>query len=716
MNKRHFSFYIAGFVAIVTLAIYQSAIRSDFVIWDDDVFIINNYHIRSLDPAFFKWAFSDISLDFWHPVTWISEAIDYALWGLNPAGYHLTNILLHAANTFIVVLLAIRLFEAANMAINPSAVTPPVSFPHDPTRPPLKIRGGEGGVISEGGKGSYNNRAILISAGITGLLFGLHPVHVESAAWVSGRTDLLCALFFLLSIMAYMQMKRDYRQYLLSLVFFALALLSKPLAVVLPAVLLILDWYPLRRTPSLKSFWKACIEKLPFIAMSLFVSVFIYWGEKAHGRMARPDEVSFASRVPVAFKALMMYLRQIMAPLNLLPFHPYPEKVSFLSIEYLSAIVLAGLITAACMLMVKRQKVLLAVWGYYLITLLPVIGIIKVRTVYMADRDMYLPSLGPFLLIGSGAAWIWEKADSLKQWTPVLKRFTVVLALSLCISLSYLTLKQIAVWKNGITLWNSVIEKEPYRIATAYLNRGLAFREIGQPERALEDINTAITLDTTQSYAPMAYTDRGIVYKETGQIDRAIEDYNRAITLDPKYADAYANRGIAFNETGQFSQAVQDFDRAVALDPSQYLSYIGRGAAFREMGQANRAIEDYTQALTLNPGYADAYTNRGIVFKETGQFNRAIEDYNAAIRLNPSSVEAYNDRGVAYKHLGQLDRALADYDRAIGLNPSFNLAYMNRGMVLASIGRVEEATRDYQKACNLGSRAGCDALLNYRKR
>jgi len=692
MNKRPHPYYLAGIISVLTLLIYLPSLSNDFVVWDDEYNVYNNIHIRLFDMGFVKWAFTDISLSYWQPMTWISYAADYALWGLNPFGYHLTNIILHASVTFIIVILTARLVEAGK---GPSEV-----LLHSEDRVAMDT----------------DSQFTLIAAAVTGSLFGLHPLHVESTAWVSGRTDLLCSVFFLAGILSYMSYVsyKTYKAYFLTLFIFMLALASKPTAVVLPAALLLLDWYPLQRISSWSSFRAVCIEKFPFAAVGLVLSTAVFWGEKVHGRMA-PSGISFAARSMVALKALTIYLQQIVFPLNLLPFHPYPETITPLSLEYLGYATLVAAVTTACLLALKKRKIFFAAWLCFLIPLLPVVDIVAVREVYMADRYMYLPALGPFLLIGTGAARLWIRAERMQQMRNAVK-IGGVIVVCLFIAFSYLTVKQIAIWKNGVTLWNAVIANASSPGPTAYINRGLAFKAAGKPDLAFDDINTAITLSAARFQAPMAYTYRGILYKDKGRLDLAIEDYTRAVSINPGYADAYANRGIAFNATGQFDRAIADFDRAISLDPGQYQSYIGRGTAYKETGRQGKAIEDYTAAISLNPGNADAYIYRGIAYKEIGQFPRALEDYGTAIRLNPASVEAYNDRGVAHKHMGQLDMAVADYDRALALNQAFAPAYMNRGAVLAVTGRGEDAARDFQKACDLGTEAGCDALRGHMKR
>jgi len=313
MQRRNAKYYLAGAVSLITLALYLPALRNDFVIWDDPDYVLNNFNIQSLNGAFFKWAFSSFYSNNWHPLTWISHALDCAVWGLNPMGHHLTNIVLHALNTFLVVLLCIKLLDI----------------------------GKERSAALGGASTTLDERGMRIAAGVTGLLFGLHPVHVESVAWVSERKDLLCGLFFLLSISAYANHVRALgnepieqnkaatrffkKTYLASLAFFALSLLSKPMAVSLPVVLLILDWYPFQRIRSLKSFRSACVEKLPFLACSLISSILTIMAQRTGEAMMMMAFVPLWARMLVAAKAFVAYLGKMVVPVGLIPYYPYPR-------------------------------------------------------------------------------------------------------------------------------------------------------------------------------------------------------------------------------------------------------------------------------------------------------------------------------------------------------------------------------------------------------
>jgi hypothetical protein len=580
-TERRFRYCLAGTVAIATLLVYLTALQNDFINWDDGPYVFENPHIRSLNAAFFKWAFFDFYAANWHPLTWVSHALDYALWGLNPLGHHLTNIVLHAINSFIVVFLVIRLLEA------------------------WKER-----AVRNGQPSFLNGRAILIAAGTTGLLFGLHPVHVESVAWVAERKDLLCALFFLLSIFWYVKYASDSGEpvrrnglshlfnirYLSALGLFVLALMSKPMAVTLPIVLLVLDWFPFNRIRSGRTLWAACVEKLPFFALSLASSIVTILAQRAGGAMRALEFVPLSTRTLVGAKALVAYLWKMLVPVDLIPFYPYPENVSLLSWKYLLSLVLVIAVTVVCILTAKKRRLLLSTWSYYVVTLIPVLGIVQVGIQSMADRYTYLPSLGPFLLLGLTAAWISSRVNYVLAGTSIVKIAAGAAAMLILGGLSYLTLQQIGVWKNSIVLWNYVITKEPQRAYSAYVNRGRAFETSGQPDKALADYDTAIALKPDYYEA---YVNRGVLRGEIGMFDKAMEDFNRSIALNPDNAEVYSNRGIAYALTGQSGRALEDFNTALALSQDFAEAYFNRGRLYSKEGRTELARADYQKACDL---------------------------------------------------------------------------------------------------------------------
>jgi len=610
MNNDRRKYYLASAAALAAFAVYSAALGNGFVNWDDYEYVTENINIRLMNPAFFKWVFSSFYAGNWHPLTWISHALDFKLWGLNPMGHHLTNNILHSFNTFLVIILTVKLLEFNRGGGN----APAQSAPED----------------SQSARDSVFS---LVAAGTTGLLFGLHPLHVESVVWVSERKDLLCAFFCLLSVLShvYYRSHKTYRTYFLSFVFFALALLSKPMAVTLPVVLLILDWYPFGAVKSAATFRNAIWEKLPFLGLIIIVSFLTFAAQKESGAMLPLQEVPFAARALLAFRSLLLYLWKTAAPFNLIPFYPYPKDISFLSAGYLAPVAAVAGITTLLIYIVRKRPIFLCLWGCYVAMLMPVLGLIQVGEQAMADRYAYLPGLAPIMVIGIGAARLWQGADSAVMRGPGVRRFISALAVFLCLLLSYLTVKQIAVWKNSMTLWDFVIAKEPYNVPFAYNNRGNAYKEAGLVKQALDDYSKAVSLDPRQY---RAFHNRGIVYMELDRPDMAIKDYDEAIAVNPNYAEAYNNRGIAFKKMGLIARAIEDYSRAIAMDPAQYRAYNNRGIAFGETGRFDRAIEDFDRAISINPfGYQLAYYNRGLTLSSMGRTDDALRDYQRACDL-----------------------------------------------------------------------------------
>ena len=618
------AYCLAVSLSLLTFIVYLTSLRNEFLLWDDDLYVLDNTFIRSFNGVFLRRAFLDFSAANWHPLTWFSHALDYAIWGMNPLGHHLTNSILHAANTFLVVLVLWELFTAAR----------------------------EKGRERERSE-FLGDRTMLVAIGTASLLFGLHPIHVESVAWVAERKDVLCALFFLLSIVAYTNFVRTLdnesrqrpsqvffnRHYLLSFGLFFLALLSKPMAVTLPVVLLLLDWYPFERIHSHGTFRTAFLEKIPFIVLSCISSIITIIAQRSGGAIKAIDFAPLSTRLLVAAKSVITYLGKMIVPMDLIPYYPYPKNVSIFDIEYASAIVLVIAITVVCFMVAKRQKVWLMAWGYYLATLLPVLGIVQVGDQAMADRYSYLPSLGPFVLMGLCIAGISEKMRTSVEGSRLITLLGRVTALVAVAVLIYLTVQQISIWKNSIVFWNYIIEEKSQK-------------------------------------APFAYNLRGIAYEKLGQTDKALADYEKAIDLDPSYDKTYNNRAVILDKKGQLDKALVDYDKAIAL----------------------------------NPYYDKAYLGIGIIYSKAGLFDKAIIYIDKSVAVNHNYAEAYGSRGLVYAFMNKYDRALEDFNRALELDPGLSVTYFNRGYIYQKMGSQDFAIADFQKACKLGNNEACNRL------
>lgn len=566
--------------AVVTFVIYIPALGNGFVNWDDPTYIYKNPMIKNLDLAFFKWAFTSIVSGNWHPLTLLSHAIDYAIFGPAPFGHHLSAVIIHSINTALVFLLSLKLIRS--------------SLP------------GWSASTSADGAGDYKARAITASL-TAALLFGLHPLHVESVAWISERKDILCALFFLISLCFYSSYAlkrragvRRVRLYVLSFCAFLLALLSKPMAVTLPVVLLILDIYPFGRLVLGKSAGAGgdsgsginaartvLIEKIPFFALSVITAVITVLTQKAGGAVGSIDAYPLVTRLAVASRGIIFYLYKSLVPVNLAPYYPHPGKVGFFtSIEYAGSLLLIIVITAAAILLYKRYRVVAAAWAFYIVTLLPVVGIVQVGAMSSADRYSYITTLAPYLLLGLFVSLICDKLFKGR----LLASVAVITAVT-ALSLGALTIKQAAVWKDSLTLWNHEISLYPDSV-------------------------------------PIAYTNRGIAYGTRGNFRLATEDFTRAIEIKPDHAKAYFNRARAYSETGGHLLAVADLTTAIGLKPRYVNAYFNRGTAYANLGRYEEAIEDFLTVAELQPMALEAYSHAARAFSLLGDEGNAAYYYN----------------------------------------------------------------------------------------
>jgi len=544
-------------ISIIAFGIYLPSLNNDFVNWDDNQYVYENPYIRSIDIEFLNWAFTGFYAAYWAPLTWLSLAIDYSIHGYNPWGYHLTNAILHALNTFLIVLIAIKL---------------------------------SGMVMT-------SKRRISLTAVITGILFAVHPVHVESVAWVTERKDVLYSLFFLLSVLSYVRYAEDKKGkgpwsnpwYFTTLAMFILSLLSKPMAIVMPVTLLLLDWYPLERFDkgSPKDLLK---EKVPFVMLSLVVSVIIYHAQRSGGTIAPLSLIPMTKRMLVSTNSLIMYIVHMILPIDLSPVYPYPHirDISLTNIRYLIPLLLVISITIVCILLIKRTRLWFATWLFYITTLLPVLGIIQTGPQAMADRYLYLASTGFFLLVGAGLSGMFERL-----WTSnrrALAGLSLLSSLVFLIPLSTITVRQINIWHDGLSLWNAVIERYP---------------------------------DT----AAIPYRNRGDVYLERDMLQEALADYSMAIRLDPSLAVAYNQRAIVYTRLGIYPRALDDLNKAISLSKSPEPSYYNnRGVVHARLGMLKKAIEDYSEAIRLNPLLREAYKNRAIAYLKLGMIREAERD------------------------------------------------------------------------------------------
>ena len=528
-------------IILITFLIYVPALKNDFVNWDDDVYVYKNNYIHSLQPQAIAWMLTAFHVGNWHPLTWLSHAADYAIWGLNPFGHHLSSIILHVLNTLLVFLLTLQLIRVAKK----SDVTPSRSSPLSST-----------------------SVQSLIGAGITALLFGVHPLHVESVAWVAERKDLLCALFFLLTLCSYLfytssaHTKNRRFWFTACLALTSAALMAKPMAVTLPLVLLLLDIYPLRRISSSTgagSNPRVLLEKVPFLLLSSISSILTVLAQHEGGAfkgLERPLHLKLAN----ALYAPFFYLAKMIWPGGLVPFYPFPKVLSSTDFTryVISAILLVSITGVGIWAWKRGRPLFLNSWAYYLITLLPVVGIVQVGVQAAADRYTYLPSISIFLLAGLGisqlaAVWLRSKA--------MLMSGALIIVLIFA-TLMQMTLKQTAIWRDSETLWNHVIKSFPGRVHFAHFNLANDYMRKKEYDKAIAEYETAIAILPAYS---KAINNLGNVYLNRGDYDKALEKYEKAIAIDPDVGEAHNNLGLVYYAKGKYGLAKNHIDRALAL-------------------------------------------------------------------------------------------------------------------------------------------------------
>jgi tetratricopeptide (TPR) repeat protein len=641
-------------LCLVTLALYAPMLQNDFINFDDEGYITDNPWVtKGLTGPGILWAFHSFEQGNWHPLTWISHMIDCQLFGLHPAGHHLVNALYHTANTLLVFLL----LRQMTGKIWPSA--------------------------------------------FVAALFGWHPLHVESVAWASERKDVLCAFFWLLTMMAYVSYVRRPRPtiYLLALVLFACSLMAKPMAVTLPFVLLLMDFWPLKRwEPGQVNglpdgmWWKRSIqlavEKLPFLFLCLSDCWITFVAQKKVGAVLSVAALPFSYRLGNALWSYLRYVSNIVCPAGLSIIYPYKAHlpVVLVTISIALLIVWSGLF----LLWRQRFPYLLAGWFWFLGTLVPTIGLVQVGAQAMADRYMYIPSIGLFILI------VWGMADLMQhypRWQNGV-RFLGAAALALCLVTTSL---QIRYWRSSIALFSHAVEVTGDN-GVAYYCLGLSCEQHGDHDAALTLYEKAVA--AAPDYYPSQYG-LGNMLLGNGDFTNAEAHLDLAERMDQRDPKLEFNLGMILLNAGKDAEGLSHLQTAtrLAAENPRYHAFF----AFALLKETNTdgAIEQFNRALALQPDYPYARYGLASVLAAVGRTNDAIEQYQTEVKQHENDPETHYNLGLALQDYRQLNLAEAEFQRQLQIAPKDFRANYRLGQVFAAEGRFAEAIAQYRTALKI---------------
>ena len=602
-------------VAAITLLVFLPTLRNDFVNFDDRANLIDNPRFRGFGLAELRWMVTTFHLGHWQPLSWLSFAVDYRLWGLDPRGYHLTNLLLHATAAGLAFVLAERLLALAGLERG-------------------ERRGG---------------------AAIAALLWAIHPLRVESVAWATERRDVLCGVFTLLALLAYLAPAERRARLPAVLLAMTLAAMAKASAMVLPALFFVLDVYPLRRLggsagPGERRVW---LEKVPIVLLGVVAGGLAIAAQRHAGALAPLADLSAAARAGAAMYGLGFYLWKTVAPLRLMPMYEFPPGFGALHPWALAGALVAGTAAVLALLLRRRCPALLAALVAYAVTVAPTLGLAQSGFQLVADRYSYLPALGPSVVVGGlVAAWL-RPARALLLAAPV------VLVLGLQSAL------RVTAWHDGRTLWSRALATDPAN-AFAHSNLGdIAFHEDAFGEAA-EHFRRAVALrpDFVEAHHDLALT-----LAQLGQFADAADENREAARLRPRFAAAYASLGVNLANLDRDGEAIAAYRQALAIDPKLMETHANLGMLLGAAGRVDEALAEYREALRLERSVV-VLNNAALLLANAGRPAEAVGLYREALQLRPEAVPVHENLAYALVALGDRAGAVAALEQALRIDPS----------------------------------------------
>jgi tetratricopeptide (TPR) repeat protein len=652
------------FLTIVIATTFYQLPGLDFVNLDDASYVAENPHVQAgLTLDSLTWAFSLNDSSYWHPLTWLSHMLDCQLFGLNPGMHHLVNLIIHLANSLLLFFILKRMTGS------------------------------------------------LWQSSFVAAMFALHPLNVESVAWVASRKNVLSTFFLMLTLWTYVRYTQGptIGKYLLVLLAFVLGLMAKPMLVTLPFLLLVLDYWPLGRflvgqldycgnsegsgatmtVSGRERSSRLVLEKIPLLIFSIFSVYITSLAVQRSGIVISTEAVPMKLRIANGLVSYVAYLAKMAWPKDLAVYYPYPATVP-----------LWHTVGAACVLTAvsafifrgwRKTPYLVTGWLWYLGTLVPVIGL-KQHGLWpaMADRFAYVPLIGIFIMIAWGAPQLVERLS----YRRIVLAFAAGIALSVFMILTWI---QLHYWKNSSALFQHAV-KVTSNNHLAHNNLGNVLARQGKTEEAIDHYARALQI---RPYFPNAHNNLGKALARQGKTAEAIGHYLKALQVNPDLPEAHNNLANALTQQGKDQEAIDHYTKALQLKPNFAGAHNNLGNVLERQGRRNEALYHYSMAVQLKPDFGDAYFNLGTLLAQQGKSEEAIAQFSQALQVEPDAAEAHNSLGTLLARQGESSKAISHYRTAIRLDPNFSKAHNNLGNALARKGKLDEAIVHYARALEI---------------
>ena len=662
-------------IFLLTIVAFLPALQNGFVNWDDKSYLVDNLNYRGLGWKQIRWMFTTCYLSTCMPLTTMTYSLDYVFWGMNPLGYHLSSVIIHAANAVLFYFVSLRLLRL-------TAASSAISWQ-------LPIR---------------------VAAGFSALFFALHPLRVGAVVWLLGREMAVAGFFFFLTLLCYLRAAEEkessggsrWRWMSATWFFYTLSLLGKEAAMTLPFALIVLDIYPLRRLgggqgkwfgPKVRSVWW---EKLPFLLLALAAGVRAVLGKQGTGGLYPIASYGLAPRFAQVLYSLAFYPWKTVIPVGLSPLYPLHPFTGSWSLSLLLSGALVLVLTVGFFIGRRRWPAGLASWAFYGLLLVPVSGIVAFGPYRAADHFSYLPCLSWAVLAAAGLFWCWKLwiSGRLSRQTFVL---TQSFAMLLLVVLGVLTWNQAQVWKDSERLWRHALALEEAS-SFAHNNLGLVLAERGAMDEAIVHLRRAVEVDPA---FVEAYTNLGNFLAQRGSRDEAIAHLRHALQIEPAFVNAHNTLGNILADRGALDEAIQHFRKALQTNPQSAMTHYNLARALAKHGNAEEAIAQYRQALEIDPTDVDVHNNLGLLLVSQGNIDQAIEQFHAALRSDPNYAKAYFNLGKVYAEQNRLDEAVLNFQQALRIQPGVAEIHENLARALARQGKRTEALQEYQEALRL---------------